>query len=491
MKTPFVGRTREFDLLDDLWHSNRAELLILYGRRRVGKSRLLFRWLEQTKPPHIYWAATLKPALKQLEAFSRLAAGFDGRSVPSQFTYDEWEQAFEEIGRLAQHGRVCVVLDEFTYLMQNTPGIASVLQNAWDQDLSGKNIFLILTGSHLGMMKRDVLDSQAPLYGRASNTMHLEPLEFGHTQAFFPKYAADDRVAVYSCVGGIPAYLELFRPNQNVSNNVKRLFLGTFNPMHNEPLTLIHDFVHNPSVFVGFLEEIAGGAHTQAQIGSATGTTQSHVSQYLALLQETGFIRRRYPVTVGRKSRNGRYHIADPYLRFYFRFISPMLEDLSKGLSDETLSEIKRHCQDFIGMNTWEELCREWVRHARANKLLPYSPRSVGSAWNQKAQIDVVGINTREKSLILGECKWTRKPEGRNTLVDLVERKADELVPPVKKRKWQVYFLGFSRKGWTPAAHEYANSLSQKSMERKNWYSTGMRLVTLEELDADFAKWAR
>jgi hypothetical protein len=142
---------------------------------------------------------------------------------------------------------------------------------------------------------------------------------------------------------------------------------------------------------------------------------------------------------------------------------------------------------DFIGKYTWEELCREWTLRAGAAKEIPYLPDKVGSAWNPRAQVDVVGMNSMEKTLILGECKWTTSANDRKAISSLVEQKAAQIVPT--RGKWKVFFLGFSRSGWTSGAHTYQNQVNQEPIAGPNWVSTGMRLVELSEVDQELASW--
>ena len=487
MTSSFVGRNEELELLNELWISDRAAFLIIYGRRRIGKTHLLTRWIKHSGNRALYWVASPVPTAQQLESFSKAIYRFANvNPPPDDFSYGSWERAFEEVATLASHDRLALILDEFTYVLQTTPGMASVLQNLWDHSLKNTNLFLVLCGSHLGMMHRDVLSYQAPLYGRITNQIHLLPLSFGYTRHFFP-YAADERVALYSIFGGIPAYWELIEPSQTLAQNIKRILLRRFNPMRDEPLTLLHDFIKQSHAYVGIFTQIGAGAHTQKEISARTKTAHTHLSQYLRNLIETGFVRKHVPVTASASSRQGRYHISDPYLRFYYRFIEPQKEEIARGVPDIALAEIRRHWQDFIGTYTWEELCREWVIYAGAYQSLPFSAYRVGSIWNKNSQVDVAGINTREKTLILGECKWWNRPAGRNVLTELVQVKTPKVVPG--DGHWKVYFLGFSRTGWTDAAHQYANSVAEEDIAGDNWHSTGMRLIDLDELDADLSRW--
>ena len=491
MTFEFYGRKSEMKVLDGLWASPRDEFLVLYGRRRVGKTALLAEWIRRTGNRALYWVASPTSAAAQLRSFSQSIYNFGnpGLPAPDGFTYSSWEQAFQQVARLAKDERMALFIDEFTYLLEVDPGIAGLLQNLWDHVLKNTSIFLCLSGSHLGMMKREFFSYQAPLYGRASAQIHLQPFYFGATSGFFPKYSAVDRVALYSIFGGVPAYWERLDSSKSISWNIKQHLLTSNNLLQSEPRLLLQDFISDPHNYLSILSAIANGAHVTKDIAAITGLPSGHVSKYLGVLTETGFVERRVPVTDTSPSRSGRYHITDPYLRFYFRFLSDRQDQLALGAQDIALAEINRHMIDFIGRYTWEELCREWTLRAGALGKLPVMSDHVGSAWNSKAQVDVVGINSMEKKLILGECKWTLASNERKVMAELVEEKAAKIIP--MHGKWEVYFLGFSRSGWTSGALAYQEEINGQPIQGENWVSTGMRLITLDELDHDMAQWTK
>jgi AAA+ ATPase superfamily predicted ATPase len=491
MAHEFFGRGSELQELDRLWTSSKEEFLILDGRRRVGKTALLAEWIRRTGNRALYWVASPTSAVAQLRSFSQSIYSFENSSSPAPdvFTYANWERAFREIARLAKDERLALFIDEFTYLLEVDPGIAGLLQNIWDHMLKKANIFLCLSGSHLGMMKREFLSYQAPLYGRASAQIHLQQFYFGSTRGFFPNYSAVDRVALYSIFGGVPAYWERVASSKSISWNIKRHLLTSNNLLQSEPRLLLQDFISAPHNYLSILAAIANGAHVIKEIVEITGLPSGHVSKYLGVLTETGFVERRVPVTEPGPSRAGRYHITDPYLRFYFRFLADRQDQLALGAQDVALAEITRHMIDFIDRYTWEELSREWVVRAGALGRLPVMSDHVGSAWNSKAQVDVVGINSMEKTLILGECKWTLSNNDRKVMTELVEERTPRIIPV--RGKWKVYFLGFSRSAWTSGALAYQQEMNRHPVQGENWLSIGLRLVTLDELDDDLTRWTK
>jgi len=486
-RSQFIGRERELQLLQSEWESDKAKMLILYGRRRVGKTRLLTHWIEKGSPRALYWVAEPTSSLDQLRSFSRALFGIDTASIaPDDFAYASWKQAFEQVARVSRDGRLVLVLDEFTYLLSLEHGIASILQNSWDHQLKQANVFLVISGSHIGMMERGILSYQAPLYGRATSKLLLAPLPFKATGVFFPKYRPDERVVVYAMFGGIPAYWEQLDPTLSLDRNIKEKVLEGSNLIQDEPRLLLQDFVSEIHNYASILGAIARGYRTPRGIASATGLNDRYISMYLRNLVETGFVERRLPVTENGPSRSGRHFITDPFLRFYFRFLARRQAQFAMGVQDQALEEIKRHLVDFIGTHTWEELCREWLLRATGHKELPVMPDQVGSIWNREAQIDVVGINSVQKTLILGECKWDRRPVGLGVLTDLIG-KTDKVVP--KDGKWTIYYIGFARSGWTEGAHTFSEGISNANLKGVNWRAEGMSLKNLEQVDHDLNEW--
>lgn len=480
----FIGRKQELETLNSLAKQSSATLLVVYGRRRIGKTRLLTHWLQQQPSRALYWVAQPSAPAEQLRQFSQAIYRFENPAgdLPATFTYQSWEQAFEQIARLAETQRFTLILDEFTYLLARTPELAGLLQNTWDHLLKERNLFLILCGSHLGMMQRHLLSYQAPLYGRASAQLHVQPLPFGVTHHYFPHYTAAERVAIYALFGGVPAYWERLDQANTISENIQHQLLTPNNLMQAEPRLLLQDFVREPDNYIALLSAISNGYRTQKEIMSFTGLAQGHVSGYLSTLTTAGFIERRVPITAGPRSRQSRYHITDPYLRFYYRFLASRQSQLALGVQDLALKEIQRHLRDFIGTYTWEELCREWTLRAGVLGGLPFAADHVGSYWDKGTQLDVVGLNRMEKTLIIGECKWSPKPMGQ-AVIDVLLAKTASVVP--KQGQWRVFYLGMARGGWKAGAQINAATLAGS-----NWQAVGGDLVDLDRIDQDLTRWA-
>lgn len=478
----FVARQMELKLLSDLYTRRGAQFLILYGRRRIGKTSLLTQWLTQTDAPNLYWMATQTSTTNQLRNFSQALFQFlnPGAVIEPTFSYASWVAAFTEVARVAKDPtaqRMVIVLDEFTYVMQANPEVPSLLQQAWDHQLKESNLLLILSGSLAGIIQRTALDYQSPLYGRATARLRLQGLSFGALAELLPRYRAEQRVAVYAVTGGVPAYIELFDDQLNIIENLRQRIVTPANVMLTDAIFLLHEQLDDPRNYMAIIEAIANGAYTLAEIAKMTGLESANLSKYINVLRELGYLERQVPATLHHpeRSKQGRYTITDPYLRFYFRFLAPNLTLIERGMVRQTISLLSDHLADFIGTHTFEELCRTWVAMSADWGQFAFLPERVGSFWSREAQVDVVAVNWRTKQILLGECKWLRDDVSRNVARTLLEKR-DKVVP--KEGEWQVYYALFARHGFTEAAQAEAASAN-------------IQLVTLAQMENDLITWLK
>jgi AAA+ ATPase superfamily predicted ATPase len=293
----------------------------------------------------------------------------------------------------------------------------------------------------------------------------LKPLPFRALSQFYPRYTAAERVAVYAILGGIPAYLEKFSDGVSLSQNVREQIFSALSVFQNEALFLLQDEVREVTNYLAVIRAIGEGAHTLDAITKICGMAKNHVSTYLARLQALAFVGREVPVTVppGKRTTQGRYVLADAYLRFYFRFIAPNRALLEQGLYNRLWELIAEEMRAFVGMTAFEEICRTWVLQQAATGQLPFVPDAVGRHWSPDCEIDVAAIHWRQKQILLGECKWGTAPVGRCVIRDLIEARAPRVlerlersVPAGKEGAWQAHYVFFARAGFTQAAREQA-----------------------------------
>jgi len=460
----FVGRQREIDELNELLSRGGAQLLLVYGRRRVGKTTLILRWAQQTDRPVIYWVATRDtPAQVRLGLTQALWAwAYPGSQAVPRF--DTWSEVFDIAAQLIGDQPAILIMDEFSYAAESDPALPSNLQAAWDHVFRDRNATIVLTGSHIGMMV-DLMSYHAPLYGRFTAQLPVDPLSFAALRDFLPRYTAAERVAVYAVTGGIPAYLERFDDTEGIGANIQRLFMQRTGMFRSEPFLLVGDVIRRETqTYEAVLKAVALGRRTPQEIGSMLGVTSSYLSPYLKQLESLRLIDRRLPATVPPErrgtSRSSRYHLADHYLRFYFRFIAPNLGLVEQELTGLLWARISEQFRAFVGETAFEELCRNWtLARARAGKL-PFAPEIVGSHWSQDVQVDVVALSWREQAILLGECKWGVDAVGRSVVRELVEAKTPKVLHalPDDGAGWTVHHALFARAGLTDAAQAEAQS---------------------------------
>lgn len=445
----FVGRERELAMLEERQRSTQAELFVLYGRRRVGKTELLRAFCEGKR--HIFFVADLGTEASLLAAFSRaISEAFLGVGVP--LTFVDWEEAFAYLVAQAQEQRLIVVLDEFGYLAQTNPAFPSLLQRLWDTRLKQSQIFLILCGSYVSLMEREVLTYRAPLYGRRTGQHLLTPLEFSKISYFFPTYPVDELIATYAVVGGTPAYLRQFDAERTLLENIRTRILTPQTYLYDEARFLLMQEVREPRVYFAILEAMARGNTRPNEIAQAAGLSgSSAITPYVAMLTDLRLIERVTPATERQphKSRKGIYRICDPFFRFWFRFVYPYRSALEEGRATQVLQQqIMSRLDDFTSA-IFEEICRRYLWQLP----LTFLPERVGSWWSPKAEIDVVAINDENRTALLGECKWSTKPVGTNILAEL-QAKA-----PLFQQEgaWDhLTYVLFARAGFTPALQEVA-----------------------------------
>ena len=462
-----VDRERELSELDELLKADQPSLLAIIGRRRLGKTTLLVHWARTSGHPTIYWIGSHFPSDTLLAQFSKQVWHHSNpdRNVPTNFRYGSWSEAFEALAEACQgNQKHIVILDEFPYAIQSEPALPSALQNAWDHYLKFSNICLVLCGSQVGMMER-LLGADAPLYGRMLGPLRVRPLPYSATSEFFPTYNAQQRIATYAILGGVPAYLEQFTDELGILQNLRRHLFRETGLFRTDPNYLIGEQVRDLKVYQAVLSAIALGARKPAEIALQADLPQrSRVDPYLAQLVEMDYVRRELPATVPPKkrptSRLSRYVLADNYLRFYFRFVRPNLDLISQQLFDEVEKRISEQLRAFVGMSAFEELGREWLLLQARAGLMPFNVEQVGSHWGGGVQVDGVAINWRKKQLLLTESKWSEEPIRRRIVCELIETKTPKILKqlPEEGAGWQVHYAFFSRSGFSEKARSLSNS---------------------------------
>ena len=452
----FVDRLEELAFLNQLLTRKKpgpAQLVLMYGRRRVGKTVLLTHWAQHSNLPYTYWAADKEPAAAQRRSlFARLmempeeqAAAFDGWPA-------FWRWFVTHLNK--SEGQHILILDEVQYASEADSAMLSALQHTWDQHLKQSKLIMVLCGSQVKTME-SIMHQQSPLFGRFTGQWLLQPLPFSALKEFFPAWSAAERVAGYAIVGGVPAYLEWLDPERSLSDNIRDIILSPGSMFMAEPTLLLYDELRELGSYLAILRAISQGHHTLSAISNAALIERTNLTSFLARLQELRFVERRLPVTLTvaqqRKSKQGRYHLSDPYFRFYFRFLVPHQRALLGP--QQTLKHIENELRAFVAL-TFEQLAQQWIVRQAQSDHLPFMPEAVGSHWNRRVQIDVVAINWSSRDILLGECKWGADRVSRQVVRELVEQKGPQVRRelPHEGSGWNIHYALFSRAGFTEAA---------------------------------------
>jgi uncharacterized protein len=415
----FFGRQAELNQLRQEFEANRASLMVIYGRRRIGKSELI---REAARPlRHVAYQATRVTSAFNLEAFKdEIARSLGADAVLASL--GDWYGALAYLARKAESlPGLIVVLDEFPYLVEGNPALPSIIQKIWDSGAPGTGrLKLILCGSMIAHME-DLLAERNPLYGRKTLSLDLDPLPVREAARFFPDFSADDRFMAYGIFGGIPHYLRLCDPGVSLEDNVVRLLLTSTGALVDEPTVLLQSELREIHRYASVLAAIADGCTKYGEIIGRIGDTDSKkIAPYIERLQRMRLIRAVRSMDATANARDRRYFVADPLIRFWHRFVRPNLSSVMQGFGrDVWRHQIAPRLQEFMGI-AFEEMCRQ---HARSHiqERLPAPAQEIGQIWAADSDIDVVG-RLLDGSMLFGECKWSQNEVGEGVLDMLIER---------------------------------------------------------------------
>lgn len=441
----FVNREREIEFLLDRMKSDQAEFVIVYGRRRIGKTELLRKTFRKEKA--IYFVADLGADQDQRRRFSEIL----NLTYPSPLLQTEnppeWESLLRYIIELGKKERVILMMDEFPYLCSSYPALPSVLQRIWDEVGKDSKLYLILSGSLVSFMEREVLGHKSPLYGRRTGQLLLNPLSLYTLKEFFPAYSPEDRISTYAILGGVPAYLIQFSDQLSLRQNIEKQILNPTAFLHDEVRFILMEELRDPKHYLSVLQSIAFGNTRMNDIVQRTGMERGPVSKYLSVLQDLRLIEREVPVTESHpeKSRKGIYRLSDHFFRFWFRFILPYKSRLIEEGGRKILEkEILPQLDNFTGQ-VFDKICVEILRHRVREGKIKLTYDSAGRWWSGNEEIDLVAVEG-DHPIFAAECKWSKKPVGIDILRDL-QRKASLIAPGGRVADLRLGL--FSRSGFT------------------------------------------
>ncbi len=418
----FIDRKRELEFLERAYKSGRAEFLVIYGRRRIGKTELLLHFARDK--PHVYFLATERPYRDNLRELQRLLAEFLEDELFGKVAFEEIDELLMAFAERIEGKRVVLIIDEFPLLVEHHRPVLSLLQKAWDLKLSRTKIMLVLCGSSVSAMESEVLAYRSPLYGRRTGQWQLTEIPFFHIGEFLPDYTIENLVKTWGIVGGIPAYLLQFDPKKTFDENVVENVLSKGAFLYEEAEFLLREELREPTNYFAILQAIASGRSKFGEIVSSTGLDKSLVSKYLSVLQRLRIVEREVPVTATIKEarKRGLYSISDNYFAFWFRYVLPNKGYLEAGLAEEVWERSKDDFNAYMG-SVFEKLIGNPGVFLR---LTGFRFTKLGRWWHRGEEIDLVALDERERKALFVEVKWRSlsEREARGILKDL-ERKAE------------------------------------------------------------------
>lgn len=443
----FFGRREELFFLEEKYESNKSEFVVVYGRRRIGKTALIKEFIKDKD--HIFYSSVQITDLVQLQKMSGMVSKhFELPKYMDRFS--DWEMLFQFIGDSVDKGndeKLVLVIDEFPYMVMNNKSIPSVLQKIWDLQYSESNIMVILCGSSMSFMEKEVLSEKNPLYGRTTGLLKIKELDFNSARKFMANVDVKIQMAYFSIFSGVPYYLNFINESKTLEDNIKSAILNNGSVLFNEVEFLLKQELREVAQYNAIIESIAVGDTKINEIYQKTGIEKTKLPYYISSLMDLGIVTKEYPATIKikeqSKKRSGIYKLDNSYFKFYYSMVYPYLSELSEGNEDVILEEvILKRLSSFVSYE-FEKLAIRVVREMGKNKTLPIRPIKIGRWWRKNVEIDIVAFDVNNNFLV-GECKWTKEKIGKKILDELKEK-----VKHIEQNMLTVSYILFSKSGFT------------------------------------------
>lgn len=453
----FIGRERELDALDKLYHSDKFEFAVIYGRRRVGKTALINKFIGDKKA--IYFMGVESNEKQNLENFSKsimeCASGID-----AEMSFSSFQSAIEYVFKISKNERLILAIDEYPYVARSSKSLASTLQLLIDKYKDTSKLMLILCGSSMSYMEDNVLAYKSPLYGRRTAQMKISPFDFEETCQYFKNLSDEDKALIYGIAGGTPQYLLQMSDKLSIEDNIKNTYLNPMSFLYEEPTNLLKQEVREPAIYTAIITAIAAGASRMSEISSKVGEDTNVCATYIKNLIKLGIVQKETPY--GEKvSRKSVYSIEDNMFRFWYRFVPDNNSIIARGASDLAYKRIEPQLSYYMG-KVFEEICKQYLWKQLLCGKCPVEFSSIGRWWGTnpkekiQEEIDIMGEQDKNTALF-AECKWTNEKVDLGVLETLVKR--SELF----KYK-NVHYYVFSKSGFTKGCIDKANEMGNVAL---------------------------
>ena len=442
----FVDREQEMATLQSEYDRDGSALVVLYGRRRVGKTTLISEFIKNKKA--LFFLASEESESQNRLAFQEKAADFLNSDLLKNVEVKSWDVLFRAIMDTHFDSKPVIVLDEFQYLGKSNPAFPSVFQRIWEEILKDRQVMVILCGSLISMMQSQTLAYDSPLYGRRTAQIRLKQIPFAYYHQFFPDKSRKELIEMYAVTGGVPKYIELFSQSKDIYSAIETCVLNRSGYLYDEPYFLLQQEVSEVGSYFSIIKAIAAGNTKLSAIAGVLEVKSTSLTKYLKTLIDLDILEREVPVTEDspEKSKKGLYKIKDNYLRFWFAFVYPNMSFIESGHGRIVMDKIRKSLVRNHIAFVYEDICRERMWEINAEGVWPFYFSKLGRYWDSKEEIDIAAIDPDGKNLILGECKYWQEPVGVSVLREL-EAKAKMVSWEKEKRK--TWFVLFSVNGFT------------------------------------------
>ncbi len=460
----FYCREQELNKLNKRYEAGKFECVVVYGRRRVGKTALINEFCKDKKT--VYFSALNATAQENLKTLSKAIHSYKTGNAVHSPEYRSYEDALDEISNLSAEERIVFVIDEYPYLAKAETSISSRLQHLIDYVWCNSKLYLILCGSSMSFMEYQVLGYESPLYGRRTAQFKIEPLTYKETAVFNPNLSVEENALIYGITGGVPHYINKLDVQADLDEALLENVFDTSSYLFEEPENLLKQELREPGIYNSIITAIAEGASRINEIATKVGIESGPCTKYIKVLMELGIIKKEVPMA----DENGKktiYLLADNFFRFWYRFVPRNITAISSGRIGNIYAEVvKSQLSDYMGL-VFERMCREYLLYYATE--LPIHMRDIGQWWGsdpiqrKEVQIDIVGTPSVGKEYIIGSCKFKNKKVGVEEF-ELLKEYASVFG---KGEKYHYYI--FSKAGFTQALLDLA---AQEEV----------RLITLEEM---------
>ncbi len=452
MKYSFVDREKELRFLQEKYNSGASELIIIYGRRRVGKTELIKQSLNRSPLKGLYLLGELQKEDQLSSIYSTIA----GISLEDDFLksnpLNTWQAFFDYLTKFIDRNGIVLILDELPYIYKTNPNFLSILQFFWDERWKNMNLKLVLCGSSISMMQEIALSYSSPIYGRRTGQIDLKPLAYLDFRKLFRDWDEEDIMSAYAVLGGIPRYVEEFDQTKSLSENIKKAFLDRDAFLYKEAKFLLMEEFKDFANYFSILKAIALGRTTFNEISHFSGVSQNKLFVYLSKMMELNIIRRDIPVTLSKEksTRTGNYALHDYFFRFWFRYVYPNSSLIEIGKPDIVLDIIKTDFNNYMS-SIFRDISIELLQNLSLNGELPLLTKW-GSWWHFDDEIDIVALNEATGDILLCDCRWQDE--------EIDEKVIEELMKKSENIEWsnkqKNHYALVSKKGFTDEAKIFA-----------------------------------